>query len=172
MHKIESYRSPKVEVRTSSKIADKGVFARTNIKKNELIAIKNGYIIHKSEFDALDDNCKEYCLQIEEDFFLGPKKKEEIPLNGIFINHSCEPNVGFRGQLIYVAIRDIEAGEELTHDYAMCFTDMEHFSDIKCNCGTESCRGRIKSTDWKSKKLQQKYDDYFSSFILEKIKKI
>lgn len=171
MREIESYRSPKVEVRTSSKISSKGIFAKEKIKKDELIAIKNGYILGKDEFDRFDDNCKEYCLQIEDNFFLGPKKKEEISSNGIFVNHSCEPNIGFSGQIAYVAMREIEANEELTHDYAMCFTDMEHFSDLKCNCGAKNCRGRIRSSDWKSKKLQQKYGDYFSSFILKKIKR-
>lgn len=171
MQEIESYRSPKVEIRTASKIAKRGIFAKDKIKKDEIIAIKNGCILTKDEFDALDDDCKEYCLQIEDHFFLGPKNKEDIPLNGIFINHSCEPNIGFSGQITYVAMRDIEANEELTHDYTMCFTDMEHFSDLKCNCGIKNCRGSIKSSDWKSKNLQQEYGDYFSSFILKKIKR-
>jgi len=42
----------------------------------------------------------------------------------LFINHSCEPNVGFAGNVVLVAMRDIEAGEELTTDYAM-FDDYE-----------------------------------------------
>jgi hypothetical protein len=31
----------------------------------------------------------------------------------VFINHSCGPNVGFGGDVVLVAMRDIEAGEEL-----------------------------------------------------------
>ena len=170
MQKIESYKSPKVEIRTSGKITDKGIFAKEKIRKDEVIAIKNGYILNKDEFDNLDDKCKQYCLQIEDDFFLGPKKREEIHLNGIFINHSCEQNVGFQGQIIYVAMRDIEPDEELTHDYAMCFSNMEHFSDLRCNCGSDNCRKKIKSDDWKSRDLQKKYGNYFSDFILKKIK--
>ncbi|GIT46042.1 MAG: hypothetical protein Ct9H300mP12_06270 [Acidimicrobiales bacterium] len=37
----------------------------------------------------------------------------------IRINHSCDANVGFRGQVLYVAMRDIAIDEELCHDYAM-----------------------------------------------------
>jgi hypothetical protein len=66
-------------------------------------------------------------------------------------------------------MRNIEAGEELTHDYAMCFTDLRHFVDLQCNCGSKKCRRKIKSSDWKSIKLQKKYGNYFSSFIVQKI---
>jgi enoyl-CoA hydratase/carnithine racemase len=58
----------------------------------------------------------------------------------VFINHSCDPNVGFRGQVVYVAMRDIAAGEELCHDYSM-----ERSDDytLDCHCGSPLCRGRI-----------------------------
>jgi uncharacterized protein len=37
----------------------------------------------------------------------------------LFINHSCEPNVGFAGNIVIVAMREVIAGEELTTDYAL-----------------------------------------------------
>jgi SET domain-containing protein len=43
----------------------------------------------------------------------------------IFSNHSCEPNIGVQGQIVFVAMRDIAAGEELTHDWAT--TDDEDY---------------------------------------------
>jgi hypothetical protein len=42
----------------------------------------------------------------------------------LFINHSCDPNVGFAGDIVLVAMRDIRQGEELTADYAL-FDDYE-----------------------------------------------
>jgi uncharacterized protein len=169
MNAIESYRYPKVEVRNTSKISGKGIFAKEKIRKDEIIAIKNGYIISMEEFNSLPKRCKELCLQIEDRFFIGPKKIEEVEKNAIFINHSCEPNAGFRGQIIYVAMRDIEPGEEITQDYAMCFTEMKQFSDLNCNCGSKKCRHKLKNDDWKSKELQKEYGNYFSEFILRKI---
>lgn len=166
---ISSYRPPKVEIRKSSKIEGRGIFAKELIKKGEIIAIKGGHLLNIGEYKRLNNECKQYCLQVEDDFFLGPRIIEEIPENAICINHSCEPNVGFRGQITYVAMRDILPGEELTHDYAMCFTNAEAFSDLKCKCGSKYCRGKIKGDDWKSKELQKRYANYFSSFILEKI---
>lgn len=34
----------------------------------------------------------------------------------LYTNHSCEPNIAIQGQIVFVAMREIAAGEELTHD--------------------------------------------------------
>jgi SET domain-containing protein len=169
MSTIKSYRSPKTEVKENSRIQGKGLFAKEPIKKDEIVAIKTGHILTLKEFQKLPDELKQYCLQIEDNFFLGPKSKEEIEDNSIFINHSCEPNVGFNGQVTYVALKDIQPGEELTHDYAMCFTI--DFHNYKCSCGSKNCRSVVSSgNEWKSEELRKKYGDYFAWFILKKIK--
>jgi len=168
MFGIKSFRSPKTEVKESSRIQGKGLFASEFIQQGEIIAVKGGHIFNSDEYSKLDETSKHYCLQIENNFFLGPKKKEEIDDNAIFINHSCEPNVGFDGQITYVALRDIKPGEELCHDYAMCFTERK--SDFNCNCGANNCRGLITDNDWKSKELQKRYGNHFAWFILKKIK--
>jgi len=46
------------------------------------------------------------------------------------LNHSCGPNLGLQGQVVYVALRDIRAGEELTADYVM--TDAESY-EMTCH---------------------------------------
>ena len=51
----------------------------------------------------------------------------------LFINHSCEPNVGFAGNTVLGAMRDISPGEELTTDYAL-FDDYDGMT--QCRCGT------------------------------------
>ena len=86
----------------------------------------------------------------------------------VFINHSCDPNVGFRGQVVYVALRDIRAGEELCHDYAM-----ERSDDyaLDCHCGSPLCRGKVSGEDWKLPELQQRYGDYFSIYIRNKFER-
>ncbi len=170
MSAIESYKSPKTEVRKSP-IHGRGIFAKEKIKKDEIIAIKNGHIISMNEFNSLPKRCQEMSLQIEDNFFMGPKKIEEVEDNAIFMNHSCEPNAGFRGQIIFVAMRDIESDEELTLDYAMYSTEIEKFFDLECNCGNPNCRHKLKNDDWKSNELHKKYGNYFSEFILKKIHK-
>jgi uncharacterized protein len=80
----------------------------------------------------------------------------------VFINHSCEPNVGFAGNIVLVAMRDVAAGEELTTDYAL-FDDAD--DPMACNCGTPSCRGTISGRDWQLPELQRKYGSYFSTYL-------
>jgi hypothetical protein len=56
----------------------------------------------------------------------------------------CEPNIGFAGNIVLVAMRDVEPGEELTTDYAMFDDD----GVMDCNCGRTSCRRCISGRDW------------------------
>ncbi len=56
-----------------------------------------------------------------------------------FINHSCAPNCFTRimhGRLLFFALRDIRAGEELTIDY----TPSQH-PGLPCQCGASNCLG-------------------------------
>jgi SET domain-containing protein len=59
-----------------------------------------------------------------------------------FINHCCDPNLAariVRGHILYMALRDIKAGEELTVDYHFD-ADVEK---VPCACGSLKCRGTI-----------------------------
>jgi SET domain-containing protein len=58
------------------------------------------------------------------------------------INHSCEPNLISRimkGHIIFMSLRAIRQGEELTVDYNYDHTD----ETMSCRCGARSCRGII-----------------------------
>jgi len=168
MPKIKSYRSPKTEIRKSP-IKGRGLFAKKDIKKGEIIFIKSGHIVEGyKEMIKLEKKLGEYDLQITDEFYLCPKTKEEVKDTAIFINHSCDPNVGPDGQITFVAIRDIKAGEELYYDYAMT-TDRNY--RLKCSCGSKNCRKIITGKDWKLKSLRKKYGNHFAHHILKKIKK-
>ena len=59
-----------------------------------------------------------------------------------YINHCCEPNVAARivkGHIIYVTLRDIQPGEELTIDYHFD----KNVEKVICKCGAAKCRGTI-----------------------------
>lgn len=83
-------------------------------------------------------------VQITEDLHLVALAEEEHDAVMLLINHSCEPNVGFGGNIVLVAMRDV-AGEELTTYYAL-FDDYE--GSIKCTCGRSTCRGCVDGRDW------------------------
>src|SRR3989344_1957497 len=165
MSQLKSFRSPKCEVRNISKIQGNGLFAKEDIKKGELVFIKAGHIVdHQTHLD-LENRLGEYCLQITHDYYLCPTNEEEVRDTAIYINHSCEPNVGPEGQISFYALRDIKAGEELVYDYAMT-TDREY--KLECKCGSKNCRKVITGDDWKRKDLQKKYSIHFTTYILEK----
>jgi hypothetical protein len=63
-------------------------------------------------------------------------------------------------------MRDIRAGEELTHDWAM--TDDDDYS-VECNCGAANCRKILTGKDWQRADLQKRYAGYFSAYLARKI---
>jgi uncharacterized protein len=162
---FKTYRSPKTFITASIK-GGKGLFSRKDIACGEIIAIKTGNIVGSEEAVRLDKELGDFSLQISDKFYISPGNSEEIEDTAIFINHSCNPNVGIDGQICFVAIRNIVAGEELCLDYAMAIT-----SDYKmeCNCGSSNCRKVITGDDWKKEELQKRYGRYFSWFIYKKI---
>ncbi len=96
--------------------------------------------------------------------------EEEFESSMVFYNHSCEPNSGFGGNIVCVAMRDIKAGEELTIDYCMERTEPDYRMD--CNCRNPNCRNTITGNDWKNPELQAKYSGYFQWYIEQKIKSL
>jgi uncharacterized protein len=160
---IKSVLSEKVEVRKSD-IQGTGTFAKDNIKKGEIVFIKGGHIL-KGEELFTSSQINSY-LPLGNNYFLAARTPEEEVEIKLYVNHSCEPNCGLRGDIVFIAIRDIEKDEELTFDYA--FVDDEDYK-IECHCGKPSCRKIITGFDWKLKELQDKYYDYFASYLKQKI---
>ena len=71
--------------------------------------------------------------------------------HGRLVNHSCAPNCASGGDDHFeVALRDIEAGEQLTDDYGE-FLGGEVFS---CRCGARACRGQIGAQDAASRRAR------------------
>ena len=161
-----SYLSPKTIVKKSL-IHGLGLFASKPIRKGEIVAIKGGYIYGPKIHDKIEAKFGPVDIQIADDFFIGPTKKSEVRSAMIFSNHSCNPKIGVKGQITFVAMRNIKAKEELTHDWAM--TDSEEYR-MRCNCGAPNCRKIITGNDWKKKDLQTKYHGYFSSYLAAKTK--
>ena len=160
-----SYFSQKVEKR-SSPIEGRGLFVKRAIKMGEVVVVKGGYILTRTQRDRIGRELGPSEIQITEDLFIGPSTKRQREGGMMHLNHSCEPNLGLQGQIVFLALRDIRADEEVTFDYAM--TDHEAY-EMKCRCGTPSCRGTITGFDWLKPEIQSKYDGYFSWFIQRRI---
>lgn len=160
---VKSFISHKIIVRKSN-IHGKGMFARKQIKKGEIVFIKGGYILTAKEISSLE-KIGSY-MPIDDVYFIGSIDKSVESGIKLFVNHSCEPNCGLRGEITFVAMKDIAIGDELTCDYAMI--DNEEY-EFTCKCGSAFCRKLITGYDWKIKDLQRKYADYFARYLLDKI---
>jgi len=161
-----SYISPKAAVKESA-IQGRGLFSIEPIGKGEIVCIKGGHIFNRETLKRVTPSLGPAEIQIAEDMFIGPLDQKDREGSMIFSNHSCEPNIGVQGQIVFVAMRDIAAGEELTHDWAT--TDDDEYS-MECRCGSATCRKTITGQDWRRKDLQEKYAGYFSWYLAEKIR--
>ena len=160
-----TYFSPKIEKR-KSRIEGRGLFAKEAIASGEVVVVKGGHILTRQQRDRIGSELGPSEIQITEELFIGPTTKRQREGGMMHLNHSCEPNLGLQGQVVYVALRNIAADEELTADYAM--NDDEPY-EMTCRCGAPSCRGTITGLDWRKPEIQAKYDGYFSWFIQRRI---
>jgi hypothetical protein len=167
MARVASYTSPKTEKGRHGGIEGRGLFAVEPITRGEVVGIKGGEILTRAERDARLDIVGNSEIRIAEDFYLAATDPEDYEAVMLFLNHSCEPNVGVQGNVVFVAMRDMAPGEELTIDYAMIDGDPDERMD--CRCGAPSCRGVITGDDWRLPELQRRYSDYFSWYLLKRM---
>lgn len=133
-----------VEFRDSG-IHGMGGFALCRIRKGTPIIEYLGERITKSEAAVRceADNPFIFCLDdkvdVDGDVSWNPAK---------YLNHSCGPNAEaeiFGDQIWIMALRDIEAGEEITFNYSY---DLENYQAHPCRCGAASCVGYMVAEEY------------------------
>lgn len=77
-----------------------------------------------------------YSIQVAENIHIFPNEE-----SGKYINHSCNPNTKITKDRVFVALRDIKSGEEITFDYDT--TEDEIAKKFTCLCGSSNCRGEV-----------------------------
>jgi uncharacterized protein len=160
------YASPRLVGRVCSDKGGRGVFAREPIRRGELLVVFAGTALERSDIERLPADRRRLLLQVEEDLYL----LSEVEGWADWVNHCCEPNAGLRGQLSLVALRDIEAGEEICYDYAM--SDGSPYDGFDCRCGAASCRRRVSGDDWMKEELWERYSGYFSPYLWARIERL
>lgn len=149
----------------NSNIHGKGIVTKEPIKKGSIIGILTGKFYQSKELELIDKELKHFLFPVEESLFIGPENLYDIsPL--FYINHSCEPNAGIDGDLVIIALKDIEPGEEITIDYATIYLSEDR---IICQCKSHNCRKSIHGTDILMPELQKKYNQYIASWIKRKL---
>ncbi len=167
---ISSWIHPKAEKGHKDGVSGKGLFATEDIPAGTIINAKAGHFIDQATLSTKADVIKGAELQIADNLFVAPLTEDEFEASMMYVNHSCEPNLGIAGNICAVTMRDIKAGEELTLDYAMFMTSTTQ--EFDCECGKSICRKRVSNADWQNPKLQKKYAGYFSWYLQQKIMNI
>ena len=165
-HWKHRWLGPKVKPYKSS-IHGIGLVAIEPIAKGEVVQVVGGIIVPRSQTVEYRKIMGHIGIQIHDDFWIVPADRKEVEETGA-PNHSCEPNIGFEGSNVYIAIRNIKPKEEIFVDYAFMES---YFEPFECKCGSLKCRKIIKPDDWKIKEIQNKYGEYFSPYLKEKILK-
>ncbi|MGK2915943.1 MAG: SET domain-containing protein [Porticoccaceae bacterium] len=172
--RLLSWMNPQLEVRDTDRYG-KGVFVADGpIARGEMLFVMGGSILTIADENRLRGVVADKPIEISEHFSIGPRTAAELRcMPQHYVNHSCEPNAGFNGQIFMVAMRSIAADEEITYDYGMVMhasPESTTFFAMECQCGTGQCRGVVTENDWQSADLQRRYDGYFQWFLQEKIR--
>jgi uncharacterized protein len=146
----------------------KGVFAREDIKKGEILHVLNG-----KKLDLNDVVDKVLSGKEAEDDPLQTGRRTYIDLDEFSrtFNHSCNPNGGIRKISELFALRDIKSGEQITYDYSL--TIAPTIWKMKCKCGSKNCRkvlGDVLSVPPKRRAEYKKvgaFQNYMKSLLKE-----
>ena len=154
-----------------SKINNRGIFATSDFKKDEPIATlfgrlvtylqlkTNSGITEEAYYLETNKRVPSYFRRFEAHYIQIGKNLYVEPLeHDFFINHSCDPNSGYkiiRKNAMLVAIKTIKKGEEIVCDYST--TMYKDGWEMDCACKSKNCRGRIRDFNYIPKKLQHRY---------------
>jgi SET domain len=120
-------------------------------------------------YESLDDETQRkadaFCVTASNGIWM-PRDFNLMPIS-YFMNHNCDPNVGFNKDGGFVVFRDVKAGEELSFDYGIAFSDPRF--RLECKCGSADCRGLVTGNDWQLPDLQVRYSGFFMWEVQEKI---
>jgi SET domain-containing protein len=123
-----------------SPIDGKGCFATQHFPKGKKIAEYAGELISRREVARrVKNRHKHRIVAVNYNRHIDGARGG----NGTrFINHSCRPNSYMRvtrGHVLFMALRDIQPGEEITCDYI----STHHPDTYRCRCKSVGCRGTI-----------------------------
>jgi SET domain-containing protein len=145
-----------------SGIEGNGIFARRDIHPGEVVIVFGGMVIDDARLEAGHPHSS---LAIAEGRHLLHAADDPAQ----YLNHSCDSNAWMRDDVTVIARRRIEAGEELTLDYALVTVNPNW--GMGCNCGASTCRGAATGNDWQRVVLQRRYEGHFSPFINDRIRR-
>ena len=110
----------------------KGVFARKDFRKGEVVGIVKG---RKYPYKSFPVASESYVMELDANTVLNPS----TPFR--YLNHACNPNCEMQSDgehIRIITLKSIKHSQELTIDYGW-----PAYFAIPCGCGSSICRGFI-----------------------------
>lgn len=133
-----------------------GLFAIKPIKRAAYIATYRGPRISADEAYRREGRGSKYMFELNSRWMIDGSPRWNVAR---YMNHSCWPNakpITRKGQIVFVALRPIDPGEEITYNYGREYFD--YFikeSGCRCaGCRIRAAERRAKQTAKRRKKKQ------------------
>ncbi len=134
---------PATELRLVSAHIGHGVFATRRIPRGTITYVKDELEIELTprQFERLDEAHRQI---VDKYSYIDPRGRRVVSWDHAkYVNHRCECNTMSTGYGFEIALRDIEAGEEITDEYGL-FNLQE---PMRVDCGCHHCRKVIRPGD-------------------------
>ncbi|XP_041035607.1 histone-lysine N-methyltransferase ASH1L isoform X1 [Carcharodon carcharias] len=127
-----------------------GIRTKETLKAGQFIIEYLGEVVSEQEFrnrmiEQYQNHNDHYCLNLDSGMVIDSYRMGN---EARFINHSCNPNCEMQKWSVngvyrigLFALKDVNAGTELTYDYNFHAFNLE--KQQLCKCGAEKCRGII-----------------------------
>ncbi len=135
----------------------RGVFATHDIDAGTVLGDYLGTIIRPDSSDESIDGLYDMRGGLRYDILANPKH------DGVhLVNHSCANNCDaypYQGHILYVAIRKIFKGEEITVNYSLYVAEEKDMTcgERACHCGSKICTGTMYEN-------QVRYDTWYEAW--------
>jgi SET domain-containing protein len=118
-----------------------GLFAARPLAKRDYIVTYRGKRIPTAEAQRRERRFgAKYMFEVNRQWTIDGTSRRNL---GRYLNHSCEPNaeaVLRAGNIVFVALRAIAPGEEITLDYGEEYFEL-YIKPLGCRCA--ACAGKI-----------------------------
>ena len=156
----ECWLHPDLEVRPST-VAGRGLFTTVDLPAGTVVSRLGGRLVDtatlRSMANAADGELD--AVVVDDDLHLVPAPGN---LNR-FVNHTCDPGLGWVDAYSLATRADVAAGSELLVDYAMSVVDEAWF--LRCHCASYRCRQMVEGSDWRIPQLQQRYAGWWTPYV-------
>ena len=116
-----------------------GLFATKLIKRAAYIATYRGPRVSTEEAYQREHRGSKYLFELNSRWMIDGSPRWNVAR---YLNHSCKPNakpVIRKGRIVFVALRSIPPGEEITYDYGREYFDF-FIKERGCRCA--ACRAK------------------------------